>query len=91
MTAKELKIVPPEGYEIDRDNSTLERIIFKKKDDKPRTWEEFCERGFTGEEAYISVGGTAKSYNHKGDNRNTGAVGYVGNLPTYVGNCWLCW
>lgn len=40
---KELKIVAPDGYEIDRENSTLERIIFKKKPIAlPKSWEEFC-------------------------------------------------
>lgn len=28
--SKELTIVPPEGYEIDRENSTLEKIVFKE-------------------------------------------------------------
>jgi hypothetical protein len=31
MEAKEIKIVPPEGYEIDRENSTLDCIVFKQK------------------------------------------------------------
>lgn len=35
MENKELKIIPPEGYEIDRENSTLECIKFKKK---PNGW-----------------------------------------------------
>lgn len=40
---KELKIVAPDGYEIDRENSTLERIVFKKKPiTLPKSWEEFC-------------------------------------------------
>lgn len=42
METKELKIIPPEGYEIDKTNSTLERIIFKKKDNKPRSWNEYA-------------------------------------------------
>ena len=29
MSAKELKIVPPEGYEIDRENSSIDTIRFK--------------------------------------------------------------
>lgn len=29
MNAKELKIVPPEGYEIDRENSSIDTIRFK--------------------------------------------------------------
>ncbi len=31
METKELKICVPDGYEIDRDASTFERIVFKKK------------------------------------------------------------
>lgn len=41
---KEMKIVPPEGYEIDTENSTFECIKFKKIEKSlPKTWEEFCE------------------------------------------------
>ncbi len=31
METKEIKITPPEGYEIDKENSTFECIKFKKK------------------------------------------------------------
>lgn len=31
---KEMKITPPEGYEIDEKNSTFEKIIFKKVEEK---------------------------------------------------------
>lgn len=40
---KEVNIVPPDGYEIDKENSTFEKIVFKevKKIPKvPMTWEE---------------------------------------------------
>ena len=40
---KELKIYVPQGYEIDRQKSTFEKIIFKKIPDNPKTWEEYCE------------------------------------------------
>lgn len=30
METKEIKITPPEGYEIDKENSTFEKIVFKK-------------------------------------------------------------
>lgn len=41
---KELKIIPPEGYEVDKDNSTFDCIKFKPiKPQLPKTWEEFCE------------------------------------------------
>ena len=36
---KELKIVPPEGYEVDAINSTFEKIVFKKKVYDP--WSDF--------------------------------------------------
>ena len=40
---KELKIIPPIGYEIDRQKSTFEKIIFKKITENPKTWEEYCK------------------------------------------------
>ena len=39
---KELNIIPPIGYEIDRQKSTFEKIIFKKIPENPKTWEEYC-------------------------------------------------
>ena len=35
---KEITIVPPEGYEIDKENSTLGHIVFKKIETKPYRW-----------------------------------------------------
>jgi len=41
MENKELNIIPPEGYEIDKENSTFEKIVFKKTSNNlPKTWEE---------------------------------------------------
>jgi len=41
---KEVKITPPEGYEVDKENSTFECIKFKPIEPQlPKTWEEFCE------------------------------------------------
>ena len=49
METKELKIEIPEGFEIDKENSSFEKIVFKKKEDtKPRSWEEYCHN-FKGE------------------------------------------
>ncbi len=42
MENKELKIEVPQGYEIDKQKSTFEKIIFKKIDENPKTWEEYC-------------------------------------------------
>lgn len=39
---KELNIIPPIGYEIDRQKSTFEKIIFKKITENPKTWEDYC-------------------------------------------------
>ena len=47
MNTKKLKINIPEGYEIDRENSTFEEIVFKKVEDPlaklQKTWEEYCK------------------------------------------------
>ena len=37
---KEIKIEVPEGYEIDRENSTFETIKFKEKSKLPMSWKE---------------------------------------------------
>ena len=53
MDTKKLKINIPEGYEIDKEKSTFEEIVFKKVEDPfsklPKTWEEYCKRtkGYT--------------------------------------------
>ena len=40
---KEINIKVPEGYIIDKENSSLDKgtIVFKKKDTLPNTWEEY--------------------------------------------------
>ena len=44
---KELKIEVPKGYEIDKEKSTFEKIVFKKVEDPfsklPKTWKEYCK------------------------------------------------
>lgn len=41
METKELKIEVPEGYMIDKENSTFEKIVFKKIErELPKSWEE---------------------------------------------------
>ena len=53
MEEKKLKINIPEGYEIDKEKSTFEEIVFKKVEDPlaklPKTWEEYCKqtKGYT--------------------------------------------
>lgn len=43
METKEIKIEVPQGYEIDKEKSTFEKIVFKKILENPKTWEEYCE------------------------------------------------
>ena len=40
MENKELNIIAPEGYGIDKENSTFEKIVFKKINELPKTWED---------------------------------------------------
>ena len=40
METKEFKIQVPEGYEIDKEKSTFEKIIFKRIGDLPKSWED---------------------------------------------------
>ena len=48
MEEKKLKINIPEGYEIDKEKSTFEEIVFKKVEDPlaklPKTWKEYCKQ-----------------------------------------------
>lgn len=48
---KEIKIIPPEGYEIDKDKSTFEKIVFKKVEEK-LTYEKIVEKLFKFNEHY---------------------------------------
>ena len=43
METKEVKIEVPQGYEIDKEKSTFEKIVFKKIPEKPKTWEDYCK------------------------------------------------
>ena len=58
MEEKKLKINIPKGYEIDKEKSTFEEIVFKKVEDPlaklPKTWEEYCKRtkGYTSYYCY---------------------------------------
>lgn len=64
METKELKIQIPDGYEIDKEKSTFEKIVFKKKKNtKPRSWEEYCKK---------SKGKSLYSINENGINREIG-------------------
>ena len=66
---KELNIVIPEGFEIDKEKSTFEKIIFKKKTNKyPKTWEEFCkEKPVSGIEYFINHNSVVLEYGDSED------------------------
>lgn len=63
---KEVKIEIPEGYEIDKENSSFEKIVFKKKAEI-NCWEDL--KGITGmyvsDNSFINFakGGLAQPYN----------------------------
>lgn len=59
METKEMKIVPPEGYEIDKENSTFECVKFKPIK-KVLNYEDVAKELFSGKDvAYIDVTGNA--------------------------------
>ena len=64
MEEKKLKINIPEGYEIDKEKSTFEEIVFKKVEDPlaklPKTWEDYCKhtKGYTSYYGYSINGNT---------------------------------
>jgi hypothetical protein len=61
---KTLNIEIPEGYEIDKEKSTFETIVFKKKAETlPKTWEEL-----------ITIRGYYTNYNSNIDFYSTGFV-----------------
>ena len=71
METKEMKIQVPEGYEIDRENSTFENIIFRKVERKlPKRWEDlpFVEGWFIDAKCRIIETGRLSSQEY---NKNT--------------------
>lgn len=56
MEQKEIKITIPEGYEIDKEQSNFEKIVFKRKVNKyPETWKECIEKLNTKEHAFVYI------------------------------------
>lgn len=56
METKEIKITIPEGYEIDKEKSSFERIVFKKKENTINSWEDLkkVEGCYIGPDSSIS-------------------------------------
>jgi len=71
METKEFKIQVPEGYEIDRENSTFENIIFRKAERKlPKAWKDllFVEGWFIDAKCHIIETGMLNTQEY---NKNT--------------------
>lgn len=67
---KELKVTPPEGYIIDEEHSTIFNIVFKKKNELPATWEEFCKQNpFKQEEFFVSAFSQIRTSTRTGSER----------------------
>lgn len=62
MERKELKINVPEGYEIDTEKSTFQKIIFKKKDGKDLLLKDLCARLPYGVKATTTSNGWNGTY-----------------------------
>lgn len=55
METKELKIQIPEGYEIDKEKSTFEKIVFKEiEKPEPKTYEEVAKLLLNGKTGYFT-------------------------------------
>ena len=70
MKENELKITIPKNHEIDwQESAKQEKIVFKKKDTKPRSWEEYLElnTGFDGAGIDWNCGGVQTTgLHHRG-------------------------
>lgn len=60
MEIKEIKIEIPQGYEIDKEKSTCEKIVLKKIGNRPKTWEEYYK--LTKGNTSIYANGTTSIY-----------------------------
>lgn len=101
METKEIKIEAPEGYEIDVNNSSLDRIVFKKKK-KKLTYEDICDKLFDNDFAWvIETGGEiietlAGKSRHQDSNNLTSkkqaekilALIKLMNVATYLNDGW---
>lgn len=103
MTNKEIKITVPEGYEIDKENSTFECIKFKKK---VLTYDDIARTLFDGKTVHfitrfgdIECTGECE-YNHLSDPNNASsayqlaqilALNKLMNVATYLNTEVLDW
>ena len=65
---KEIKITPPEGYEVDKENSTFDCIKFKPVEKKILTWYEIQKTNAGKIQFYIdTVGDIAEYHIHQNE------------------------
>lgn len=81
---KEIKINVPDGYEIDKENSTFECIKFKPIEMKlPKTWEEYCKtHKRQHEESWVGENSDIESICGKGNEWYKDAVKDKNLLPS---------
>lgn len=63
MKTQELKIVPPEGYEIDRENSSIDTIRFKPIK-KKITYKDICRELFLDKPSFRFIDSGVVKYSH---------------------------
>lgn len=85
MEAKELKIQVSEGYEIDRENSTLEWIKFKPIK-KGITYQDISEKIFSNNVFYMDYNGKIDYFNQKDYPEGHNCRYYDENNATYDKN-----
>lgn len=99
MEEKVIKIEIPEGYEIDKEKSTFEKIVFKSK---KASYEDVCRRLFYNKESYFcdSYGVIRKirinKNNYKDSNNCTSekqakkliAINQLMNVAKYLNGDW---
>lgn len=95
METKEVKIEVPEGYEIDKRNSTFEKIVFKKKVVKTE-YKDVCKTckydGWIGfkeiNKNILNTEVTATSYHTKEQAIKLAAINRLMNVAKYLNGDW---
>lgn len=98
MEQKELKIEIPEGYDIDKEQSSFEKIVFKKKEQEVKTWKDLIGKFRRQSSVYISEDGKIKvpygiTYNYNDENvfiderhaKSALAMAQISQLMPYYG------
>jgi hypothetical protein len=76
MANKEIKITVPEGYEIDKENSTFECIKFKKK---AISYKDICQSMADANDGFYYIAGSIITHDDRKDYNNF----YIVGAPSY--------